>query len=107
MKVDHQKVLNWLSQKGIGNIECSCCGKCDWGIEQDLMHIFPYTGQNLLIGSDHFLTYVVLICLNCPNIKLFKAEAMGNVFQDSPSTGAASPTPGSATPLLGGDDTSG
>jgi hypothetical protein len=90
MKVDHKKVGNWLSQKGVHG-RCSCCGKNEWVVGEELMQVSPFTGGNLIIGGPTML-YVAMMCKNCTNTNIFNVNLMGDVF-DSASTGNASSVP--------------
>lgn len=96
MKVNPQKVTNWLLQKGMLG-QCSCCGKRDgWLIVDDVMQVSPFTGGNLIVGGPVHL-YVGMACKNCADTKFFNVNLMGDVF-DSASTGNGSSVPAPVMP---------
>ena len=106
MKVDHQKFDKWMSRKGIRSLQCSCCGKTKWKVDQNLMEVRPFAGGNMVIGGNVYL-YVAVRCDNCSNTKFFNAAVMDDISlapasigDDSPASTPAMAQSGGMTPAV-------
>jgi len=76
MKVDPKKVHAWMSQKGFGDINCSCCGETRWIVGENFVE------ARLSTDSNHIESYISLTCMTCANTKFFNTYFMGNVLTD-------------------------
>jgi hypothetical protein len=76
-KEEHQKVIDWLSEKKAANTKCPMCEFDSWGIGSSLVLQPVYVPGGFPMGSGY--PAVIVFCNRCAYIRLHNANAIGIV----------------------------
>ncbi len=73
----HEKVRQWMKQKGITN--CPLCHDNRLDIGDPVVLLAPYgPGPNLVVANlNKGLTMIPLVCTNCANVLLLSEDFIG------------------------------